>query len=59
MARSFTHQDPKAQPAFVARPPVGEEGAAYARVRRYLWADEAEAPAPAEGRPPPPLRPRP
>jgi hypothetical protein len=40
MDRSFTRHEPHPQPAFVARPPVGEEGAAYARVRRYLWADD-------------------
>ena len=51
MDRSFTRHEPHPQPAFVARPPVGEEGAAYARVRRYLWSDEPEGPA-AEGRPP-------
>ena len=51
MDRTFTRQDPPPQPAFVARPPVGEEGAAYARVRRYLW-PEAEPPAAPEGRPP-------
>jgi len=65
--RSFSPRDPNRQPAFVARPPVGEEGASYCVVRRYLWPDlTPPAPAPREGdpaarpdpAPPPPLRPR-
>ena len=51
MQRSFSPPDPHREPAFVSRPPVGEEGAAYARVRRYLWPD-ADPPAAPEGRPP-------
>ncbi len=59
--RSFS--TPDRQPAFVARPPVGEEGASYCVVRRYMWPDPAQ-PAPREGDPAarpvaPPLRSRP
>jgi len=62
--RSFAPRDPARQPAFVARPPVGEEGASYCVVRRYMWPDPVP-PAPGEGdpavKPPvtPPARPRP
>jgi hypothetical protein len=48
--RSFAPRDPARQPAFVGRPPVGEEGASYCVVRRYLWPDPT-APAPGEGDP--------
>jgi hypothetical protein len=48
MSRSFASGGPARPPAFVARPPIGEEGAAYCVVRRYLWPDEA-APAPVAG----------
>ena len=63
MQRSFSPPDPHREPAFVSRPPVGEEGAAYARVRRYLWADAPASEPPAAGdrapEPLPPTSPRP
>jgi hypothetical protein len=61
MQRSFSNPATQAEPAFVGRPPVGEEGAAYARVRRYLW-PQVDPPVAPEGAPPAapaPLGPRP
>lgn len=48
MSRSFAPTDAHHPGAPASRPPVGEEGAAYAVVRRYLWPDEAP-PAPVAG----------
>ena len=58
MIRSFAPPDTCRHAVYGARPPVGEEGAAYAVVRRYLWPEEAP-PAPAAGEGDPAARPDP
>jgi hypothetical protein len=60
MSRSFAPPEPHRPPAFVARPPVGEEGAAYCVVRRYLWPEDPRpSPVAGEGRNPDPREPGP